>query len=112
MINVTAQELETILTTLDKALIFHDQWREQLQRALICKPPPEDANLAPVAHRHCAFGHWYYSPANAQLRKLETFRHVEEIHEAMHPTWAGSCAPRPRGTGPSRPRNTPPSSPR
>lgn len=84
MINVTAQELETILTTLDKALILHDQWRDQLQRALICKLPPEDANLAPDAHHHCAFGRWYYSPANAHLRKLETFHQVEEIHETMH----------------------------
>lgn len=84
MINVTTQELESILSTIDRALLMHDQWREHLQRALICKLPPEAANMADDAHQKCAFGQWYYSAGNAHLRKLETFRKVEMMHETMH----------------------------
>lgn len=91
MINVTAQELESILTTLDKALIMHDQWREQLQRTLICRLPPDEADLAQDAHQKCAFGHWYYSAGNAHLRRLETFRKVEDMHEAMHKLGRDLC---------------------
>ena len=91
MINVTAQELESILSTLDKALDMHDQWREQLQRALICKLPPDEANLAKDAHHQCAFGNWYYSAGNAHLRRLETFQKVEAMHETVHSLGRDLC---------------------
>jgi diguanylate cyclase (GGDEF)-like protein len=84
MINVTAQELEAILATVDKALDMHAQWREQLQRSLICKLPPREADMANDAHEQCAFGQWFYSPANAHLRKLPVFKRIEELHEEMH----------------------------
>jgi diguanylate cyclase len=84
MINVTAQELERILSVIDKALLMHEQWRERLERSLICKLPPEAANMAYDAHHQCAFGQWYYSAENAHLRKLESFRKVEVLHETMH----------------------------
>ncbi len=91
MINVTAQELESILTTIDKALVMHDQWREQLQRALICKLSPDEADLAKDAHQQCAFGRWYYSAGNAHLRRLETFRKVEALHETVHTLGRDLC---------------------
>ena len=84
MINVTAQELESILSTIDKALAMHEAWREQIQRTLACKLPPRDLDMADDAHHQCAFGHWYYSPSNAHLRKLPTFKKIEEMHEVMH----------------------------
>jgi len=84
MINVTAQELESIISVIDKALLMHEQWRERLVRSLICKLPPEAANMAGDAHHQCTFGQWYYSAENAHLRKLETFGKVEMLHETMH----------------------------
>ncbi|KAF0103841.1 MAG: hypothetical protein FD187_1523 [bacterium] len=84
MINVTAQELDTILTTIDRALSMHDAWREQIQRTLACKLPPREADIADDAHHQCAFGQWFYGPANASLRGLPSFRKVEEMHQIMH----------------------------
>lgn len=84
MINVTAQELEAILTTIDKALGMHDAWREQIQRTLSCKLAPRDADMADNAHHQCAFGHWFYSPSNAHLRKLPSFKKIEAMHQVMH----------------------------
>jgi len=84
MINVTAQELERIVAVIDKALLMHEQWRERLVRSLICKLPPDAANMADDAHHQCAFGQWFYSPENAHLRKLDSFMKVEMLHETMH----------------------------
>ncbi|HNA29923.1 MAG TPA: diguanylate cyclase [Thiobacillaceae bacterium] len=84
MINVTAQELDSILDTLDKALVLHDQWREKLLRTLICRLPPDPANLAGDAHLQCAFGHWYYGAGNAHLRRLDTFKALEDLHREVH----------------------------
>jgi diguanylate cyclase len=84
MINVTAQELETILSTIDKVLSMHEIWREQIQRTLACRLSPADADIADESHHHCTFGCWYYSASNAHLRKLPSFKKIEELHEAMH----------------------------
>jgi len=84
MINVTEHELEAILSTVAKALDMHGQWRERLQRTLICKLPPSDADVADDAHHQCAFGHWFYSSGNAHLRKLPIFKRIEAHHTAMH----------------------------
>jgi diguanylate cyclase (GGDEF)-like protein len=84
MINVTAQELETILSTIDKALAMHEAWREHIQRTLSCKLPPAEADIADDAHHHCTFGRWFYSASNAHLRKLPSFRKIEDMHAAMH----------------------------
>ncbi len=91
MINVTAQELETILATIDKALAMHEVWREQLQRILICKLPPHEEDMADDAHRNCAFGQWYYGPSNAHLRKLSGFQKIEEMHKIMHGSARDLC---------------------
>ncbi|MEW5769981.1 MAG: diguanylate cyclase [Pseudomonadota bacterium] len=84
MINVTAEELETILATVDRAMDMHAQWREQLQRVLVCKMTPPDSDMTEDAHLHCAFGQWFYSPGNAHLRKLPAFTRIEGLHAAMH----------------------------
>ncbi len=84
MINVTTQELESILDTLEKAIAMHDSWREQLQRTVACKLPPSEADMAEDAHQQCAFGKWFYSSGNAPLRKLASFQRVEQLHVTMH----------------------------
>lgn len=84
MLNVSAQELESILSTIDKALAMHEIWREQLNRALICKLPPKEDDLAEDAHKRCAFGQWFYASANAKLRNLHSFQKIENMHQAMH----------------------------
>lgn len=84
MINVTAQELEAILATIDKALAMHEAWREQIQRTIACRLPPRDMDMADDAHQRCAFGHWFYSPSNGHLRNLPSFRKIEGMHKQMH----------------------------
>lgn len=84
MINVTAEQLQRILKTLDDAIVMHDKWRDMLQRTLSCRLPPPAAVLAEDAHRRCAFGHWFYSDGNAGMRKMPTLVEIGELHVAMH----------------------------
>ncbi len=92
MLNVTAQELDAILDTLDKAIAMHDSWREQLQRTVACRLPPSDADLADDADHQCPFGRWFYSDGNAPLRSLPSFQQAGELHAAMHGRARELCA--------------------
>ncbi|OYY95860.1 MAG: hypothetical protein B7Y41_00820 [Hydrogenophilales bacterium 28-61-23] len=84
MINVTAQELETILVTIDKALAMHEVWRDQIQRTLACRMSPREADMDDEAHYQCDFGVWFYSPTNANIRNLTSFKKIEAMHQIMH----------------------------
>lgn len=96
MINVTAEELEKIISTIDEALDLHAKWRENLERTLICRLPPPEGSMAEDAHLKCAFGHWFYSKGNAHLRNLPAFIKIGKLHQAMHDTAREVCI---RGKG-------------
>lgn len=84
MINVTSEELERVLATIEDALALHETWRDNLHRTLACRLPPTDADMAEDAHHRCAFGHWYYSKGNAHFRDLPAFKNIGELHKSMH----------------------------
>lgn len=84
MINVSAEDLGSIISRIDDALMLHDKWRESFQRTLICKLPPLETDLGEKAHEQCAFGRWLYSKGNAHLLSLPAFRSIEAMHKEMH----------------------------
>lgn len=98
MINVTSEELERILTTIEEALVLHEKWRENLQRTFACRLPPAQADMAEDAHQRCAFGHWFYSKGNSNLRNLAVFKKIGELHQAMHQSAREVCL-KIKGTG-------------
>ncbi len=91
MINVTSEELDRILTTIEEALVLHEKWRDRLHRTFSCKLPPDAADLAEDAHQKCAFGHWFYSAGNAHLRSLPVFKKIGELHQEMHGSARDTC---------------------
>lgn len=91
MINVTSEELERISTTIDEALVLHEKWRDSLHRTFSCQLAPSAADIAEDAHRHCAFGHWFYSKGNAHLHNLPAFRRIGELHQEMHASAREAC---------------------
>lgn len=91
MINVTSEELERILKTIEEAQALHEKWKERLHRTFACKLPPDPADLAEDAHQKCAFGNWFYSADNANLRNLPVFRTIGEIHQEMHANAGDVC---------------------
>ncbi|QID16958.1 diguanylate cyclase [Nitrogeniibacter mangrovi] len=84
MINVSADELASIIKQIDAALAHHEAWREVLHRVLICRLPAPASEMGSAPHEHCEFGRWLYSPANAHLRALPAFRTIEALHAGMH----------------------------
>lgn len=84
MINVAAEDLASIVSKIGDAVLLHEKWRESLQRRLICKLAPSEADLSANAHEQCSFGHWLYSKGNAHLLALPAFQTIEAMHKAMH----------------------------
>lgn len=91
MINVTVEELEKVVSTIDEALGLHAKWRETLERSLACRLPPPEASMTEDAHLKCAFGHWFYSKGNAHLRNLPAFIKIGKLHQAMHDSARTLC---------------------
>lgn len=91
MINVTSEELERILKTIEEALALHEKWRDRLHRTFSCKLPPDPADMAEDAHQKCAFGHWFYSAGNSNLRNLPVFKKIGEMHKEMHGAASEVC---------------------
>lgn len=98
MINVTSEELERILKTIEEALMLHEKWRDNLHRTFSCKLPPASNDMAEDAHQKCAFGHWFYSEGNAHLRGLPVFKKIGTLHQEMHGSARDVCR-RLEGTG-------------
>lgn len=84
MISVSAEDLGTIISRIDDALVLHDKWRENFYRTLICKLPSPPSDLTDSAHEQCAFGHWLYSKGNAHMLSLPSFKAIEAMHKQMH----------------------------
>ena len=53
-------------------------------RSVFCGRAPTDDDLAPAAHRACAFGHWYYDDADNGLREQPAFIAMGKEHQRLH----------------------------
>lgn len=84
MLGLKPRDVQEILSELEQAISFHDQWYASLMRGLVCRLPPDARDLRDDAHRHCRFGQWYYNFATAPLRRHPAFIGLEKEHERMH----------------------------
>lgn len=84
MSSVSAEEIEQILGTIEKALQMHTKWYEDLVRRLLCKLPLPDSVVAKNAHQHCDFGCWFYGNINERSHGLPAFAEIGELHKIMH----------------------------
>lgn len=82
--HIRPDELGRIIRTITEALRMHDLWRDDLLRILACRLKPTEAFLAESGHRHCAFGHWFYSEGNESLRQTPAFDEIGTLHRLMH----------------------------
>ena len=77
-------ELMDYLLQLDKALFNHQQWHNQVIRALIFKLPSELHDLEINAHKQCCFGQWYYGSVSKKLHTNKNFIALGLVHQQMH----------------------------
>lgn len=47
--------------------------------------------LTTDAHRHCAFGQWFYGIGNAYVERIPLFRTLGELHKDMHDSARHIC---------------------
>jgi diguanylate cyclase len=72
------------LGELDQALFNHDMWSEALNRTLICRLTPDQADLAADAHKRCRFGQWLYGSNGKSISSHPGMTEVLSSHERMH----------------------------
>jgi hypothetical protein len=84
MSGASSSELETILKVVDEALLNHTKWHDELVRRLLCHLPPSESMVAKDAHQRCAFGTWFYGMGKDQVKELQAFKRIGELHETMH----------------------------
>ncbi|MFO7529738.1 MAG: diguanylate cyclase [Marinobacter sp.] len=81
---LTNQQLQLVVTQLDRAIQSHDQWYKNFLRVLIARLSPDEADMLPDAHRRCDFGQWYEGPQAASLQENPSFALLGDAHETMH----------------------------
>jgi len=84
MLNITHDDLQSVLLQLDQAIYNHNQWYESLLRNLVCRLPYDSRDVEKDAHQKCRFGQWYYYHAPNELKNHPGFIAVETEHERMH----------------------------
>jgi diguanylate cyclase (GGDEF)-like protein len=72
------------LDQLEHAALDHDQWHENLLRAIVCGLPRGQIDVADDAHLQCQFGRWYYERAPAELWGQPAFAAIGPEHERLH----------------------------
>ncbi len=83
--HLTADDIRSILRSLESAMADHESWITQWHRTLICGlPVDDDAYLVRDSHRHCGFGQWYYRQDHSGLLDHPNFITIDKVHERMH----------------------------
>jgi len=82
--DLTHDELSAALRELDQALFHHEQWREEVNRTLICNLSPDQRDLEKEAHRNCRFGQWLYCGGMRSLSSHPAFAEIETLHQRLH----------------------------
>lgn len=89
MLNISQEQLQSILLQLEQAIYNHNQWHESLIRTMVCNLPYDRRDVSKDAHRECRFGQWYYDTAPKTLHEHPGFAAIELSHRRMHQMAAG-----------------------
>lgn len=82
--DLSHDEMRRALSELDQALFHHEQWRDELNRTLICGLSPDRRDLEADAHRNCRFGQWLYRAGAESLASHPAFSQIETLHRQLH----------------------------
>jgi diguanylate cyclase len=84
MFRMNTATLRATLQQLQQATHDHLEWREHLNRTIVCRLPCRGDDLAVNAHERCGFGQWYYAEASAPLREQKVLGAMEAQHVLVH----------------------------
>jgi diguanylate cyclase len=81
---LTDQQIEDVINTLDAADVSHRDWLRHFHAALICNNELTPDITHELSHTLCSFGRWYYNYAPLILKQQQAFLDLEHLHAAMH----------------------------
>ena len=81
---LSAQELEEILSVLNQAINNHRVWFNKLHTSIVCHQPFSSDILNEAAHTQCEFGKWYYGDSSNPVRLFKEYAALESVHKFMH----------------------------
>jgi diguanylate cyclase len=85
-------ETDTFIAEFDAAIEAHMEWTRRILRCAVLHTSPGEDVLAPMAHTLCRFGRWFISNrAHFEAIDVDSARHVEEVHQAMHDSIRTIC---------------------
>ena len=84
MLDMTPDALRTALDHLEQATRDHVEWHANLLHSIVCELPCDPHDLTAEAHRHCAFGQWFYHHTPLELRTDPSYAVIGAEHERVH----------------------------
>lgn len=84
VLGLSQEDTRNLLSALDQALFHHDLWGEELNRTLICRLTPDQADLLEDAHHRCRFGQWLYGPSAKIIAAHPGLVEIAKDHKRMH----------------------------
>ncbi|OOG27723.1 diguanylate cyclase [Thioalkalivibrio denitrificans] len=84
MTSLSDQQLQSVISNLEMAYRWHDQWYKNLLRTFIARIPPNPSDLTPDSHLRCCFGQWYQRAPIELLDDQPSFSELGAKHEKMH----------------------------
>jgi diguanylate cyclase (GGDEF)-like protein len=86
-------ETDTFIAELDTAVEAHMNWTRRILRFVVLQTSPGEDVLSPMAHTLCRFGIWFTSHrAQFEALDVQSTRHVEAAHQAMHDAIRSICS--------------------
>ena len=76
---LSAQELEEILSVLNHAINNHRIWFNNLHTSIVCHQPFSSDILNEAAHTQCEFGKWYYGDSSKPVRLFKEYAALESV---------------------------------
>jgi len=89
--DISHEQIQNILDTINSALKNHNDWYENLMRTLVCRIHMDDCFIAKDAHRKCKFGHWFYDKTNSDFHNLPAASKIGKLHKTMHDSARNIC---------------------
>jgi len=81
---LTADDAETIVRDLEKALAAHRAWIARFEATMVCRTRSRHLDLGEDGHLKDEFGRWYHSEANEYLRHHPHFKEIGRHHRRLH----------------------------
>jgi diguanylate cyclase (GGDEF)-like protein len=96
------EQVQRITEEIELVIAMHLAWFRRLNKTLVYGDALSLEETAPDAHRHTAFGRWYYTSEPHALAEYGEFRALQPTQQAMHEAAnrvLGDCR---KGTRPTR----------